>query len=1100
MVSDNDHDDGSGLNLASSSLFGAHLNCAAAAPTENASPLPSNDNSSYLAQQQPVVARSSVRFDPVAQLLGSDTDDDSTDVVGDSDSEIEDKENSPVGRPSVPLAAAAAAHQEAFTDDEEEEEVVAGQRRRPFSAARFALNKGADSIVARLASSRRSRTAVSDSSEEEEVVVGGPRQRTMSSLRLDSDSDSESAPPPLSLPPVSFNPPPVEPKKPRAPRKNKKAIPTTASEAEAEGEENAGGVPKERPASKAALARMHQETERLVRETAVLINPLDYTQRLVLDDFFARFDLYAANAATGIPDTLVSSSALSQVKPAVLPQHTFNYESDSGDYEIEIVDDDHIEPLSLGPSLLSKPTAAPSSSLDRRGRSSIGTDLDSILEYASQPLRASAPTAVRRPPTDGPTGLRELNDALMRAMYKPDEEALRAAAAAKSVAATATVDQAKNEEDAEETGGSGEDDECSEESDDGDGDDDVVGSDEESELEDIDMVLSPQAKRRPAAIISDDDDTDEVSESKAQQPLVIESSSTDKNKGKAKFLGMFKMPAAKSNTKPVALSPPLQVASIEVEPTPLQQSLAENPISASQDLSHLFHSQSGMVSDTQDSLLMTPVEEIGGTHRQHDSFMDSTQMSSIGHLEPFPDYTITQPTQMMDDADDDDKEEVGRAQIAQATQEQHPTQLTVATGSDAGDSIFPTMVRQALVSAASGSDLGDDSDIADEEVGGSPMSLPRKVPAGRLLRRGDVVAQRKQKRQRPKRSEFVEAEAEVGDSSDSDGEGKPAGPRKFNWGDGPGALKPGNESSDEDEYDMDSEEEEAALLADPMINNEVDENESEGDEAIRELHRQRDFDEDEHNIQTLYKDITTGALKNRVSRNRTGFALADDEDYNDRQTRAERMEERERMRRKLLAREIHDKDLAEIAKNPETAAFARAALMRPPPPPSSSSVPGSSSSGTAVGEQDDDDDGMLVLPGDDFFELEEIVDDRHVAMAVQQQLMRTRMRVDSDDDDDPAPPPPIVRPTARVAGRPMGSSQLSAMTDSLPMDDIDGDAFSSVSVEKLIVRRRTLLATTGKDDSGFAANHRASSLLKRPGTALLGAAAKRLNVAAAASG
>ncbi|KAJ2546456.1 hypothetical protein GGH95_006843, partial [Coemansia sp. RSA 1836] len=304
------------------------------------------------------------------------------------------------------------------------------------------------------------------------------------------------------------------------------------------------------------------------------------------------------------------------------------------------------------------------------------------------------------------------------------------------------------------------------------------------------------------------------------------------------------------------------------------------------------------------------------------------------------------------------------------------------------------------------------------------------------------------------------------------------------------------DESDEDEDDMDSEEEEAALLADPMINNEVDENESEGDEAIRELHRQRDFDEDEHNIQTLYNDITTGALKNRVSRNRTGFALADEEDYNDRQTRAERMEERARMRRKLLAREIHDKDLAEIAKNPETAAFARAALMRPPPP---SSALGSSSSGTAVGDPDGDE--MLMLPGDDAFELEEIVDDRHVAMAVQQQLMRTRMRVDSDDDEDMSAP--LSRHATAGGGRIAGgrllgssSSQTSAKTDSLPLDDEDGDAFSSVSVEKLIVRRRTLLAS-GKEDSVFSANgSRASSLLlKRPGTALLNAAAKRLNVA-----
>ncbi|KAJ2440715.1 hypothetical protein GGF42_007535, partial [Coemansia sp. RSA 2424] len=840
----------------------------------------------------------------------------------------------------------------------------------------------------------------------------------MSSLRLDSGSDSESQ----LLPPVTFkapSPPTAatassRPKKPRAPRKGKT---TGAGENEAE--------PRERPASKAALTKIHQETERLVRETAVLINPLDYTQRLVLADFFARFDHYIAANATAAAAISMPEEALgsqSKLKPANLPQHTFHYESDSGDYEVEIVDDDDdIAPLSLGPSTLS-PLHGKSPAVSSNPRRSNKADLDSILDYASQPLHSSSSAAAgcRRPPTDGPMGLKELNGALMRAMYRQDEEALKVAASARDVAAT--VDLVKSEEQ-DESSGCEDDAECSGESGDDDGD---VGSGSEGELEDIDDIPSPRIRRRPAAVISDDDDDEDEPVAPAARPLIeperkarqpARDGSADvgsSNKDKAKFLGMFKMPAAKNTAaaaatakhqaRPAALSPP-HLASIEkASPAPHQSSFPEIPVSASQDLSYLFPSQYGMVSDTQDSLLLTPAEDMRGG-RQYDSLMD-TQISSVDNLESFPEYLVTQPTQMMDD--DDDDEEVGRMQVvAQVTQ---PTQLTAATGSDADDSALPSMVRQALVAAVS-SDLeepvedassassnGDDGEERgiSSMVDDSLMSLPR-APAGRLLRRGDVVAQRKQKRRNAKRSEFVEAEAEVGDSSDSDGEAKGAVSRKFNWGgEGPGAPKP-NDESDEDEDDIDSEEEEAALLADPMINNEVDENESEGDEAIRELHRQRDFDEDEHNIQTLYNDITMGALKNRVSRNRTGFALADDEDYNDRQTRAERMEERARMRRKLLAREIHDKDLAEIAKNPETAAFARAALMRPPPPPPSSAL-GSSSSGTAVGDPDGDE--MLMLPGDDAFELEEIVDDRHVAMAVQQQLMRTRMRVDSDDDED----------------------------------------------------------------------------------------------------
>ncbi|KAJ2812681.1 hypothetical protein FBU31_007554, partial [Coemansia sp. 'formosensis'] len=385
MVSDNEQpsaalDDAGGFNLASSSLFGAQHNCAA----------PVNDIPDSGLNRP----RASVRFDPLAQLLGSDTEEDTTDAVGDSDSEIGDKENSPVSRPSLPLASAHAAVLAAqitttTTDDEDEEPVT--PRRRPFTAARFALNKG-DSIVARLAS-RRGR-AVSDSSSDEDAVAAlqfdGPRQRTMSSLRIDSDEDEPLAPMAASPPP----PPaaaPAKAKKSRAPRKKAPAE---------------DGVPKERPASKAAMAKIHQETERLVRETAVLINPLDYTQRLVLDDFFARFDLYASNAsdpaATAVEPT---------PKPASLPQHTFHYESDSGDYEVEIIDED-ITPAMGRVGILS-PIKSPAATFKPRGSAA---DLDSILDYASQPLRSSAPTSsAMRPPTDGPMGLKQLNGALMRA-------------------------------------------------------------------------------------------------------------------------------------------------------------------------------------------------------------------------------------------------------------------------------------------------------------------------------------------------------------------------------------------------------------------------------------------------------------------------------------------------------------------------------------------------------------------------------------------------------------------------------------------------------------------------------------------------------------
>ncbi|KAJ2764213.1 hypothetical protein GGI18_006499, partial [Coemansia linderi] len=207
-----------------------------------------------------------------------------------------------------------------------------------------------------------------------------------------------------------------------------------------------------------------------------------------------------------------------------------------------------------------------------------------------------------RPPTDGPTGLRQLNSALMHAMYKQDEEALRAAAMNPSAATAAeSADEAIL--------GKGEDVEPSSES-----DSDVgIGSDSDSELEDVESILSPRIKRRPAPVISDEDndeDDDEPvakplpePEQKTLPPVGAGSSDTSKSK----FLGMFKMPVAKStiNAKP-------QPVPVEATPTPLEPSSPENSVSVSQDLPYLLSSQVGRVGDTQDSLLMTPAEDVAG--------------------------------------------------------------------------------------------------------------------------------------------------------------------------------------------------------------------------------------------------------------------------------------------------------------------------------------------------------------------------------------------------------------------------------------------------------------------------------------------------------
>ncbi|KAJ2008482.1 hypothetical protein H4R26_000178 [Coemansia thaxteri] len=1031
---------GDELRLASSSLLGAQPHIAA----------PVSDGEASLSDGGLGHAKAPVRYDPLAQLLGSDTDDDTEATDGgansDSDAAIEDKENSPVTGPLVPLAVAHTVHFAADTEPEHASE--AAHKRRPFSAARFALHKNVkeDSVVARLASSRRGR-AVSDSEGEEEDVAlfDGPRQRTMSSLRLDSGSDSD-----LGAPPPSAK----ETKKPRAARRPRSS-PTKGS-ADA----------KPRAASKAAISKLRQETERLVRETAVIINPMDYTQRLALEDFFARYDLHASQAG---------GCSVPSPPKHTLPPCSFQYESDSGEYDVEIVDDTAGTPLGgtiTSPSIVKKPAG----------------DLDAMLDYGSQPLHSSARLSASIRRTDGPIGLKQLNGALMVAMYKQDEEALRERAKSSAVAETAAnADEAfkahAETSDGDEVAAPGLLESDASGSDGGDYSDDDVGSESEMESEaesDEEKATQSSHRRQRRAAVDSDDEDDGDSGARSEAKSGAAEADTDPGK-KAKFLGMFRMPVKDAVTKP--MQQPL-VLSQRLTPRAALPSTPEQPqpLSASQDLSYLFSSQIGQIGNTQDSLLMTPVEAL--SNRQIDYTMD-TQMSTDSEP-PFgprqmcaqnvdaygvelPQFTPTQATQMLEDD--------------QEMQHTLETQLATATGSSAHDDVLalPTMVRRALEQAASDSDArapAAEAVVLDASGDGHDPSLPQpQLRPGRLLRRSDLAAQRRHKR-RDKRSEFVEAEAEEGDSSESDGdEAKAAGPRKFSWGNGEEKRKAADES-DESEDDMDSEEEEAALLADPMINNEVDSDE--GEEAVRSLHRQREFDEDERNIQELYNDITTGALKNRASRNRTGFALADDEDYNDRQSRVERMEERARMQRRLRAREIHDKDLAEIARNPETAAFARAALMRPP-----------------VGPDGDD---MLVLPGDDAFALEEHVEDCNLAITVQQQLMRSGTRIDSDDDD--ADPPVAATTRPRIASSSQAPSSSMVIDD---FSDLDGaDAF--VAVEKLIVRRRTLLAAGNDDGStklsgGAAIHHRvSSSLLKRPGATLLNTAAKRLSLASAKRG
>ncbi|KAJ1895000.1 hypothetical protein LPJ81_005056 [Coemansia sp. IMI 209127] len=216
------------------------------------------------------------------------------------------------------------------------------------------------------------------------------------------------------------------------------------------------------------------------------------------------------------------------------------------------------------------------------------------------------------------------------------------------------------------------------------------------------------------------------------------------------------------------------------------------------------------------------------------------------------------------------------------------------------------------------------------------------------------------------------------------------------------------------------------------------------------------------------------------------------------------MEERLRQRRKLQAREIHDTNLAEIAKNPETAAFAQAALMRP------------TTTHRYQSGNDTDDDGFL--SGNEAYDLEERVDDHVIASTVQTHLSRTLRRVDSDAESDSEGGVVgggkgsaggegsrirrgrIVGPAKNSADESQQSAASSLFFD---VGDEDGDLFTSVAVEKLIVRRKTLMAGASSGADASANGARQSGVwpvLKRPGMPLTGANTKRANASNGAVG
>ncbi|KAJ2523641.1 hypothetical protein GGI11_001367 [Coemansia sp. RSA 2049] len=1097
------------------------------------------------------------RFNPLDQLLGSDDGDD------DDDDSNNEENDTAVSRPAAPI----------IPDTSAEHSLSI-----PQSASTYRRSPAKTSAVARLAMARRMAKAKkvsendpssSDSDDNDDIVRTPATKRQVSSfasLRIDSESESEadSATPsterkaPLDVSntrPTEETEPPADKKKQQRRRRRRQQQQQQPKPKDPNAEDT-----KARAASKAAMARIHEESARLIRETAVTVDPMEFTRPLELGGFLAKFDEMVGQKAYFHWRRKKINAALARAGSTVKVAGLLQHDSDGEDYELSVVDDDGDGPSGA---LKANKAVVPKTLQQRKQEAGGGSQLESILKHGSQPIHLTMGNTAESHGTQrtgGKHALRDLNKALLDAVYaeetaasqKPQKRAVR-------ISDAAALDvKAENDGDDDDDAGSGSDADVAMGSGGGtedEGEEDLVGSDGGDEAMEAEEPVAAISRKIRAAVVSDEEDD-------GPQPREAAAAAAEPAAAsKARFLSMFKMPVAKptTNTNTNTNSGRGEANGPLPRPEPQQPALsmpsAQNEadmLTASQDPLHLLSSQVDQL-NTQDSLLMTPdpLPQQGS----QDSVMDF----GVGSSQLFP---------SMDDASDarllgsqqhpsepaTDREPGGAADLPPQQkqhrgQQQPPTrsteqetqltaQLTAATadatqdGSGDGDSVLPTMVRRALgVPDQQGFDGSIDNGIAsdsnssngsgnssskaslhspvpprsaepqpsadggeEERVNGLQQRPGNAVRGGRrYIRRGggkraaaggDSTGKGDGRLSRTKkraiRTEFVVAEAEEGESTDSDAEagGRGAGGR-FSWGGGPNsgtkASRQNSSAGDEEEAEeeLDTDEEEAALLADPMINNDVAEN-SAADQAIRDLHRQQELDQDERDIRDLAKDIATGRLRNRsaaAGRGRTGFALADEEDYNDRQTRAERMEERLRQRRRVLAREIHDTSLAAIARNPETAAFAQAALMRG----AALGSGGDSADESRGGCADADDDGFASET--DGFELEEQVDDRAVAGAVQRQLARMRRRADSEPGPDDSEAAGAGR---RIAGPPRAAGDAAAG------GGLDGDMFTSVSVERLIVRRRTLMASASP-----------RTALKRAGAALAGASTKRANGGAA---
>ncbi|PIA16373.1 hypothetical protein COEREDRAFT_92649 [Coemansia reversa NRRL 1564] len=478
--------------------------------------------------------------------MGSDDSDNDSDDVQHSGSNRMRSDNSTANISHKPLADIIESNSPKLDADSKVPDRKLQKPRKPLNAARFRLDKNVkkDSVVGRMAAAHRARNISSDTSDNSDREGDGPDIRKRSTSRTirhrsASDTNSDSEPEAKQAEPSGDD---LEGLGLNTKKPGNKALKSSSV--------NPNSKSKVRAASKAAMVKIHQESERLVRETAVNIDPEEFTQRLALDDFFNRFDTRSRESSTKKPRKAF-------VVPSVQTKGTFTFKMDDGSNELVVVEDDY--------PMLQSHTAVgvfKSIHLTQQTKPLVhGNALDAILNHGSQPLHVSEAQSTGHQRTSGPLALRDLNTALLDVMYEKDVESRLAAAEKKAKrqrdkaerlerSTQSQIGQKEVEDDQEE---------AQMNSDDNDG---------ESAAEELEDEPIARGKRHTAAVYDDDDPAgkdERDTKSVSSTPLHVQDTAS-KNAGtkvlppvaaattvpasKNKFVSMFRMPV-----REVAISP-----------------------------------------------------------------------------------------------------------------------------------------------------------------------------------------------------------------------------------------------------------------------------------------------------------------------------------------------------------------------------------------------------------------------------------------------------------------------------------------------------------------------------------------------------------------